>query len=93
MLPKGIPVSKLNNLVEYLRKRGIWAERHSYSIRMIYRGAIVASLHLYPGYSEAVLRLYGDEESNNVVEEVVKEALVTYLPEYAIIIRRLPKSS
>jgi hypothetical protein len=93
MLPKGIPVSKLNNLVEYLRKRGIWAERHSYSIRMIYRGAIVASLHLYPGYSEAVLRLYGDEESNNVVEEVVKEALVAYFPEYAIIIRRLQKSS
>ncbi|MEM1773435.1 MAG: hypothetical protein QXQ71_06405, partial [Desulfurococcaceae archaeon] len=64
MLPIGISVKVLNSIVDELRKRGLWAERHSYSIRIMYNGEFVASLHIYPGFNEAVLRLYGSEESN-----------------------------
>jgi uncharacterized membrane protein len=75
MYVKGIDVKKLNKLVDELRKRDLWAERHSYSIRIIYNGLIVASLHIYPGFNEAVLRLYGDNTSDRYVQSVVGEVL------------------
>jgi len=75
MYVKGIDVKKLNKLVDELRKRDLWAERHSYSIRIIYNGLIVASLHIYPGFNEAVLRLYGDNTSDRYVQSVVSEVL------------------
>ncbi|MEM3762998.1 MAG: hypothetical protein QW721_01150 [Desulfurococcaceae archaeon] len=83
MLPKGIDVKRLNKLVEDLRSRGLWAERHSYSIRIMYNDLIVASLHLYPGFSEAVLRLYGGG-LNKRVQEIVEEVLVKNLPGFNI---------
>lgn len=81
-VPRGIEVKVLNALLDDLRKRGIWAERHSYSIRMIYSEALVASLHLYPGFGEAVLRLYGNRESNEYVLSAVRELVTKYLPDF-----------
>ncbi len=84
MIPRGISVKKLNNFLEDLRKQGLWAERHSYSIRIMYNGKFVASLHLYPGFNEAVLRLYGDVEVNNMVQEVVYKTVSRYLPDFKL---------
>jgi hypothetical protein len=72
---RGIDVKVLNKLVEELRRRSLWAERHSYSIRIIYNNLIVASLHIYPGFNEAVLRLYGDAVSDAYVQKVISEVL------------------
>lgn len=84
MLPIGINVKVLNNIVDELRKRGLWAERHSYSIRIMYNGEFVASLHIYPGFNEAALKLYGSEESNKIVLSCVKELFTKYLVNYSI---------
>ncbi|MGC8982449.1 MAG: hypothetical protein ACP5KA_01640 [Desulfurococcaceae archaeon] len=85
LLPRGIDVKKMNRLVEELRKAELWAERHSYSIRIMYKGRIVASLHLYPGYNEAVLKLYSDETSvNDYVLSSVKRVLASLLPEVVV---------
>lgn len=84
MLPVGISVRVLNNMVNYLRINGIWAERHAYSIRLIYNGKLTASLHLYPGYGLAVLRLYGDPYANNYVSVKVSEAVEKFLPGYRL---------
>lgn len=75
---RSIDVKRLNRLVNELRKRGLWAERHSYSIRIIYNNIIVASLHLYPGFNEAILRLYGgfiDNYVYNIISRVLREVL------------------
>jgi len=50
----------------------------------MYNGKFVASLHLYPGFNEAVLRLYGDVEVNNMVQEVVYKTVSRYLPDFKI---------
>ena len=84
LLPVGITVRTLNNLVNELRGDDLWAERHSYSVRIMYKGLIVASLHFYPGYHEAVLRLYGDEEANRYVYSRVKSLTSKYLPNYTL---------
>lgn len=83
MLPKGIDVKKLNRLVARLRTGKLWAERHSYSLRIAYNEVLVASLHLYPGYNEAVLKLYGGS-LNGYVEEAVRSAIREELPEFRI---------
>lgn len=80
MLPRGISHRALNGLVQELREGGLWAERHSYSIRIMYEGKFVASLHLYPGFNEAQLRLYGDSlEVNELVRERVLKAVERHL--------------
>lgn len=84
MLPIGINVKVLNNIVYELRSKNLWAERHSYSIRIMYNGRFVASLHIYPGFNEAALRLYGSEESNEMVLSAVKELFTKYLPHYSL---------
>lgn len=88
MLPKGIDIKRLNNLVNELRTRGLWAERHSYSIRLMYNNAIIASLHLYPGFNEAELRLYGGS-INGYVQRVVVEVLSKHLPDFIVKIQVL----
>jgi hypothetical protein len=84
MLPRGINVKVLNRLVEDMKKSGLIAERHSYSIRIMYRNRIVASIHLYPGYDSAVVKLYGDEEANRVVLETTVELLKKHLPWFKV---------
>ncbi|MEM4718369.1 MAG: hypothetical protein QXE81_06425 [Desulfurococcaceae archaeon] len=84
MLPVGISTRRLNNLINELRSMGIWAERHSYSIRVMYRDKIVASLHLYPGFNTAVLRLYGDKQENDHVLLSVTRSISKHLPGFKI---------
>jgi len=84
MLPVGLNVKLLNEIVSELRKSGLWAERHSYSIRIMYNGKFTASLHLYPGFNEAVLRLYGSREFNEAVFNAVKSLFSKYLPNYVL---------
>ena len=84
MYVRSISVRTLNRLIHDLRSRGLWAERHSYSIRIMYNNLIVASLHIYPGFSEAVLRLYGDAEANKYVENTVKDILANTLRGFKI---------
>ncbi|MEM2009552.1 MAG: hypothetical protein QXV51_01735 [Thermosphaera sp.] len=87
--PKGISVKLLNKILEELNQRGIYAERHSYSIRMMFKGRFVASLHLYPGFNQGVLRVYGDsEEINQFIVNVVGELLNKYLKELELIVER-----
>lgn len=85
MIPKGIDVRLLNKIVEMLRTDDLWTERHSYSLRIAYKGMLVASLHLYPGFNEAVLRLYGESSSTNnyVMGEVLRVLKIT-LPEFKV---------
>ncbi|QOR95017.1 hypothetical protein IMZ38_03735 [Thermosphaera chiliense] len=91
--PRGIPVKVLNKLVEELNQRGLYAERHSYSIRMMYQGRFVASLHLYPGFNQAVLRVYGESERiNKTVEEVVEELVKKYLGDLELNVQAKPLS-
>lgn len=84
MLPMGISTKRLNNFINELRSHGLWAERHSYSIRIMYRDKIVASLHLYPGFNKAVLRLYGDDQENKYVLLNVTKSIDKYLPGFKI---------
>ncbi len=91
--PRGIPVKVLNKLVEELNHRSLYAERHSYSIRMMHNGKFVASLHLYPGFNEAVLRVYGESEGvNRLVVEVVRELVREHLKDLELIVQMKPLS-
>ncbi|MEM0000890.1 MAG: hypothetical protein QXY82_06150 [Desulfurococcaceae archaeon] len=84
MFPRGVNAKVLNSLVHELRMRGLWAERHSYSIRIAYNGLFVASLHLYPGFNEAVLRLYGRSDVNRHVQKEVEALIRKYFPDYVL---------
>jgi hypothetical protein len=86
---KSVDVKTLNRLIYEMRRRGLWAERHSYSIRIMHNGLIVASLHIYPGFNEAVLRLYGDPETDKYVESVVTSVLTTLLRGYKITVVKI----
>ncbi|MFZ8791637.1 MAG: hypothetical protein ACO2OS_05090 [Thermosphaera aggregans] len=91
--PRGIPVRVLNKLVEELNEKNLYAERHSYSIRMMYNGRFVASLHLYPGFNQAVLRVYGESEViNKKVSEIVVELVRKYLKNLELIVQVKPLS-
>ncbi|MEM1628388.1 MAG: hypothetical protein QXP02_01795 [Desulfurococcaceae archaeon] len=85
----GINNRVLNNFVKELRDRGIWAERHSYSIRLMYKETIVASLHLYPGFNKAILKLYGGDIIDEYVENNVKIAMLKFLPTFHLDIVKL----
>ncbi len=81
----GIHPKIFNKLLWFLRKNGLWVERHSYSFRVMYRGRFVASFHIYPGYNIAVLRLYSGKQSiDRFVEEKVLQAFNKYLPDYRV---------
>lgn len=84
MYIKGINVKTLNKIVEDLRALDLWAERHSYSIRIMHGKFFVASLHLYPGFNEAVLKLYGDREVNSYVKEQVELIIRKHLPDHKV---------
>ncbi|MET1159866.1 MAG: hypothetical protein ABWW65_02795 [Thermoprotei archaeon] len=92
-VPRGIDNKLLNNFIAELRRKGLWAERHSYSIRILFREKISASLHLYPGYNEAVLRLYsGDERIDKYICNTIRDLLKRFLPDYEITCSVLPQS-
>ncbi|MEZ0394073.1 MAG: hypothetical protein ABWK00_03400 [Desulfurococcaceae archaeon] len=83
---------KLQRLTQALREGGLWAERHSYSIRIMYHEKFVASLHLYPLHGEAVMRLYSDEEPvNDYVLNAVRKALQQHFPELRLHFSKLKR--
>ncbi len=88
MLIESRDVRRLNRLVNELKKHSLWVERHSYSIRIIYNNTIVASLHLYPGFNEAVLRLYGGVV-DNYVYSTVSRVLREVLGDFKLIVKRI----
>ena len=80
-VPRGIHPRVLNSITWRLRKHGLWVERHTYSYRIMYRGKLIASLHIYPGYDEAILRLYsGDETVDQYIVDTVSNVFKELLP-------------
>jgi hypothetical protein len=88
LLPIGIHSKILNRLVWDLRKQGLWAERHSYSFRIIYNNRFIASFHIYPGYNEVEIRVYGDEADEHVIE-VIEKTITDHLPSYMIRVKKI----
>ncbi|RLG84060.1 MAG: hypothetical protein DRO40_02525 [Thermoprotei archaeon] len=81
----------LDALVWELDSRGIEASRHAYSYRLLYKGMLIASIHVYPGYKEISLRLY------KFMKELAKEAYPRIIdsikkcfPEYKVIVKWYP---
>lgn len=75
----------LNLLVNELRSRGLWVERHSYSFRVMLQEKIVASFHVYPYHREIYARLYsGNEEIDSFVMKVLEETFIKILGDYKI---------
>lgn len=84
MYIKGIDVKTFNRIVEELRKRGLWAERHSYSMRMMLSEKFVASAHFYPGHELVVIRIYGEPEAGRAAASIIEEVLRTHLKGYKL---------
>ena len=85
LLPKGIHVKVLNQIVWELRDRGLWVERHSYSFRVFRNERIVGSFHIYPGYNEVILRII-DKQAGEEVITIIVDVLKKHLPEYKVVI-------
>ncbi|WP_440059956.1 hypothetical protein ACSU1N_02030 [Thermogladius sp. 4427co] len=87
-IPKGIHPRVFNKIVWELRSLGLWAERHSYSMRVMYRDKFVASLHFYPGYNIIEGRLYAESPGvNEYLAETLSNVLSKYLRDYKIVFR------
>lgn len=87
MLKKPVDHKLLNNFTWLLRERGIWVERHSYSFRIMYNNLIIGSLHIYPGFNEAVLRIHSiDKNSVEYIVNNVKKLFNQLFPEYRLIV-------
>jgi len=77
VLPKNIlrwiSARDLDMINILLEKHGLEVSRHAYSYRLLYKGKIVASIHLYPGFEEASIRLYkyASSEANEVKNVIV----------------------
>lgn len=91
MIPKGIDVRVLNKLVNELREKDLWAERHSYSIRIMHRDKFVSSIHLYPGYNEAVIRIYTDEVDSKAILGTISTTITKYLPGFTLRIQYIER--
>lgn len=75
----------LNRLVDELRSRGLWVERHSYSFRVMFREKIVASFHIYPYHREIQVRLYsGVEEIDFFIKKVLEETFIKTMSDFKI---------
>ncbi|NAZ26657.1 MAG: hypothetical protein GU348_00700 [Thermogladius sp.] len=84
-MPRGIHPRVFNNMIRDLRGRGLWAERHSYSMRVMYEGRFVASLHFYPGYNIVEARLYAESpQLNEMLRGLINGVIAQYLPEYRV---------
>lgn len=84
MYIKGIDVRTFNRIVEELRERGLWAERHSYSMRVMLNGKFVASAHFYPGHELVVIRVYGEPAASRVAASIIEEVLRAHLKGYKL---------
>ncbi len=82
--PIGIQHKILNNIVWELRKHGFWVERHSYSFRAMIKNYFIGSFHVYPGYNEVVVKLYGNLEIHRRFAETVITIFKKYLPNYRV---------
>ncbi len=83
---------RLDKLVFDLRENGIWADRHAYSYRLMYKDRLVASLHIYPGYNEFSLRLYKSFKTlAREAEEIIVKVLKQNFPEYKVRIAWYPQ--
>ena len=82
--------------MQRLRENGFYVGRHSYSYRLFYEGKVVAelfnSLHLYPGYREACLRLYRVRRDLAELAEAVRERIIMVVrdvfSDYKIVVKR-----
>lgn len=82
---RGVRHDVLNDIVNELRKRGLWVERHSYSFRVMFRGRIVASFHIYPIHMEVDVRLYsGSVSVDNMVLKNLEEVFRKKLPGFKV---------
>lgn len=82
----------LNLLVNELRSKGLWVERHSYSFRVMHRNAIVASFHVYPYHKEIHVKLYsGVDEIDFFVMRVLEETFIKILSDYKIHFSIIPR--
>ena len=87
-----VRISDLDGLVQRLRENGFYVGRHSYSYRLFYEGKVVAglfnSLHLYPGYREACLRLYRvHRDLAGAVRERIIMVVRDVFPDYKIVVK------
>lgn len=85
MINKQVDHRLLNKFVWLLRNKGLWIERHSYSFRIMYGNLIIGSLHIYPGFREAVLKIHslGTNEAEKIVY-VIKSVFNELFPEYEL---------
>lgn len=78
----------LNKFIWLLRDRGLWIERHSYSFRLMYRNVIIGSLHIYPGFNEAVLKIHSVSESEaRELIETIESVFYKLFPEYKLFVQ------
>ena len=94
MFLRWVRAKDLDCIVYELEKRDIEASRHAYSYRLLYKGMIVAGVHVYPGFNEASVRLYKivhdlAEEASSKITESIKKCF----PDYKIIIKWYPPRS
>lgn len=90
-LTRWVSVRELDKVNMFLEEQGIEVSRHAYSYRLLYRGKIVGSIHLYPGFEEASIRFYkhAREEALEVGNKVV-EAVKKVFPSYRIEVKWYP---
>jgi hypothetical protein len=89
-VPQGIHPRVFNKMIGDLRERGLWAERHSYSMRVMYQGRFVASLHFYPGYNLVEVRVYAESrELNEAIAREIGGVIARYLPGYNLEVKFL----
>ncbi|WFO74986.1 hypothetical protein J4526_07910 [Desulfurococcaceae archaeon MEX13E-LK6-19] len=95
VLPKNllrwVSARELDMINMLLEKHDIEASRHAYSYRLLYKGKIIASIHLYPGFEEASIRLYKysrDEASE--VKDVIVGVVKKVFPNYKISVKWYP---
>ncbi len=79
---------KLDELLYALREIGIDVWRHSYSYRLIYKNTIIASLHIYPGYNDIIIRILGvNRKTAMSIMKYILTKIREVLPHYKIHIK------
>ncbi len=82
----------LDELVFKLSEIGVYAGRHSYSYRLMYKGRIIAGIHVYPLYNTISVRLYkAFKDLVNEVGEKITNTLSYVFKDYRIIVEWYPK--
>ncbi len=90
-LLKWVSVRELDSINMLLEKNGIEVSRHAYSYRLLYKGKIIASIHLYPGFEEASIRLYKySKDEADEVKDVIIGVVKKVFPNYRISVKWYP---